>query len=103
MWLLKNWHIRVVVLEKILESPLDSKEIKAVNPKRNQSCKLIGRTDAEALPDGKSQLVGKDPDSRKDWGQEKKGIAEDEMVERHHQLHRHELEQTPGDSEGRGA
>ena len=54
------------MLEKILESPLDSKEIKPVNPKRNQSCKLIGRTDAEALPDGKSQLIGKDPDARKD-------------------------------------
>jgi len=52
-----------VVLEKTLESPLDGKEIKPINPKRNQSCKFIGRTDAEVPPDVKSQLVGKDPDA----------------------------------------
>ena len=62
-----------------------------------------GGTDAEAPPDVKSQLIGKDTDAGKDRGQEKKGIAEDEMVGWHHQLNRHELEQTPGDSEGWGA
>ena len=62
------------MLEKTLESPLDFREIKSVNPKRNQSWTFIGRTDAEAAilwpPDEKSQLIGKDPDAGKDWGQE---------------------------------
>ena len=70
-WALKNWCFLTVVLEKTLESPLDSKEIKWVNPKRNQPWIFIGRTDAEALilwlPDAKSQLIGKDPDAGKDW------------------------------------
>ena len=75
----------VVVLEKTLESPLDCKEIKPVNPKGNQSWIFIGRTDAEAEtpilwpPDGKNWLIGKDPDAGKDWRQEK-GMTEDEMV-----------------------
>ena len=68
-----------MVLEKTLESPLDSKEIKPVNPKGNQSWMFIGRTDAEAEapihwpPDTKSQLIGKDPDAGKDWGKKRKG------------------------------
>ena len=68
-----------VVLEKILESPLDCKEIKPVNPKGSQQWIFIGRTDvlAEApilwLPDVKSWFIGKDPDAGKDWGQEEKG------------------------------
>ena len=72
-----------MVLEKTLESPLDSKEIKPVNPKGNQPWRVIGRTDAEAealilwTPDAKSQLIGKDPDSGKDWGKEEKGKTED--------------------------
>ena len=76
-WAPKNWCFQTVVLEKTLESPLDCKEIQAVNPKGNQSWIFIGRTDAEAeapilwLPDVKSQLTGKDPDVGKDWGQEK--------------------------------
>ena len=75
-----------VVLEKTLESPLDCKEIKSVNLKGNQLWIFIGRTDAEAEaptvrpPDLKSQLIGKDPDAGKDWGQEEKGTTEDEMV-----------------------
>ena len=77
-----------MVLEKTLESPLDCKEIKPVSPKGNQSRIFTGRTDAEALilwpPDGKSQLVGKDPDTAKDLGQEEKGVAKDEMVGWHH-------------------
>ena len=59
-----------MVLEKTLESPLDSKEIKPVNPKENQSWIFIGRTDAEApilwIPDANSQLTGKDTDAGKD-------------------------------------
>ena len=67
---------------------------------------FIGRTDAEAEaptfwpPDTKSRLIGKDPDARKDWGQEEKGATEDEMVGWHHQLNGHEFEQTLRDSEG---
>ena len=74
------------MLEKTLESPLDSKEIKPVNPKGNQPWIFIGRTDAEAEapilwpPDAKGLLIGKDPDAEKDWGQEEKGSTEDEMV-----------------------
>ena len=74
---LKNWCFWTVVLEKTLESPLDSKEIKPVNPKWNQPWIVIGRTDAEAEApilwphDMKSWLIGKDPDAGKDWGQEK--------------------------------
>ena len=85
-WAPKNWHFWIVVLEKALESPPDSKEIKPVNPKGNQPWIFTGRTDAEAEaprlwpPDVKSQFTGKDPDARKDWGQEEKGITEDEMV-----------------------
>ena len=77
-WAPKNWCLLIVVLEKTLESPLDSKEIKPVNPKENQSWILIGRTDAEAPilwpPDAKSCLVGKDPDAGKNWRQEEKGM-----------------------------
>ena len=83
-WALKNWCFWTVVLEKTLESPLDSKEIKPVNPKGNQPWIFIGRTEAETPilwpPDVRSRLTGKDPDVGKDWGQEKKREAEDEMV-----------------------
>ena len=101
----KNWYFQTVVLEKILESSLDSKEIKQVNPKGNQSWIFIGRTDAEAEApklwplDEKNWLIGKDPDARKDWRQEK-GAAEDEMVGWPHWLDGHEFDQAPGDSEG---
>ena len=93
------------MLEKILESPLDSKEIKPVNPKWNQSWIFIERADAEAEtpihgpPDAKDQVIGKDPDAGKDWGQEEKGATEDEMIQWHHRLNGHEFEQTQGDSE----
>ena len=105
-WVPKNWCFWIVVLEKTLQSPLDSKEVKPVNPKGNQSWIFIGRTDAEAEapilwpPDVKSRLIGKDPDSGKDWNQEEKGTTEDEMVGWLHWLNRHEFEQTSGDSEG---
>ena len=80
-WLLKNWCFWAVVLEKTLESPLDCKEIKPVNPKGNQPRIFIGRTDAEAEapilwpPDAKSWLIRKDPG--KDWRQEEKGTTEE--------------------------
>ena len=105
-WSLKNWCFWTVVLEKNLESLLDSKEIKPVNPERNQLWIFTGRTDAKAEapifwpPDVKGQLTGKDHDSGKDWGQGEKVATEDEMVGWHHQLNTHEFEQTLGDGEG---
>ena len=108
-WTPKNWWFWIVVLEKILESPLDCKEIKAVNPKGNQPWIFIGRTDAEAEapilwpPDVKSWLIRKDPDAGKDWRQEEKGTTEDEMVAWHHQLNGQEYEQALGDGEGQEA
>ena len=86
-WVLKNWSIWTVVLEKSLQSALDCKEIKPVNPKGNQPWIFIGRTDSEAEtpilwpPEVKSWLIGKDPDAGKDWGQEEKGTTEDEMLD----------------------
>ena len=78
-WALKNWCSWAVVLEKTLESLLDSKEMKPVNPKWNQSWIFIGRTNAEAailwLPDAKCWLIGKDPDAGKNWRQKEKGVA----------------------------
>ena len=102
-WALNNYCFWTVVLEKTLESPLGYREIQPVHSKGNQSWIFIGKTDAEAetpilwLPDAKNWLIGKDPDSGKDWGWEKKGMTEDEMVGCHHQLNGHEFEQTPGD------
>ena len=87
------------MLEKTVESPLDCKEIKPVNPKGNNSWIVIGRTNAKAEapilwpPDAKNRLTGKDPDAGKDWRQEEKGTTEDEMVGWHHQLNEHEFEQ----------
>ena len=103
-WAPNNWCIWTVVLEKTLESPLDCKEIKPVNPKGSQSWIFIGRTDAEASifwpPDVKNWLTGKDPDAGKDQRQEEKGITEYEMVRKHHQLSGHEFEQALGDDDG---
>ena len=96
-WAQKNWCFWNVVLEKTLESPLDCREIQSVHPKGNRSWVFIGRTDVEAEtpilwpPDAKSWLIGKDPEAGKDWGQEEKGMTEDEMVGWHHQLNGHEL------------
>ena len=87
-----------MVWEKTFENPLDSKEIKPVSPKGDQTWMFIGRTDAEAetpilwQPDGKDWLIGKDPDAGKDWGQEEKGMTEDEMVGWHHRLDGDEFE-----------
>ena len=97
-WVLKNWCFWIVVLEKTLESPLDCKEIHPVHSRGDQSWVFIGRTDAEAEtpvlwpPHAKSWLIGKVPDAGRDWGQEEKGMAEDEMVGWHQQLDGHEFE-----------
>ena len=98
-----------ILLEKTLESPLDCKEIKPVNPKGNQFWIFIGRTDAEAEtpilwpPDTKNWLNGKDSDAGKDWRQEEKGTTEDEMVGWHHWLDGHEFEQALGVGDGQGS
>ena len=108
-WVMKNWCFWTVVLENTLESPLDYKEIKPVNPKGNQSWIFIVRTDAEAeVPilwpaDEKSWLIGKDHDAGKDWRQEEKGMTDNKMVTWHHWLNGHEFEQTLGDGEGQGS
>ena len=104
-----NWCFWTVVLEKTLESPLDCKDIKSVNPKGNQPWIFIRRTDAKAKtpilwsPDVKSWLTGKDPDAGKDWGQEEKGTKEDEIIGWHHWLNGHEFEQVLGYGEGQGS
>ena len=106
------WYITMVLIclsLMINESPLDCNEIKPVNPKGNQSWISIGRTDAAAEtpilwpPDAKNWLIGKDPDAGTDWGQEEKGMTEDEMVGWHHRLHRHEFEQALGVGDGQGS
>ena len=101
---MNNWCFWTVVLQKILESPLDCKEIKLINPNGNQSWIFIGRTGAEAETpvlwplDAKNWLIGKAPDAGKDWRQ--KGMTEDEMAGWHHQLNRHEFEQALGVGDG---
>ena len=108
-WVPKNWWFWTVVLGKTLESLLDCKEIQPVNPKGNQSWIFIRKTDAEAEtpilwpPDAKSRFIIKDPDSGKDWTQEKKRMTEDEMVGWHHWLTGQEFQQAPGDGEGQGS
>ena len=105
----KNWFFWTVVLEKTIESSLDSKEIQPVHPKGDQSWVFTGRTDTEAKtpilwpPDVKNWLIWKDPDAGKDWRLEEKGTTEDEMVAWHHWVNGHEFEQTPGDGEGQGS
>ena len=89
-----------MVLEKILESSLDCKEIQPLHPKENQTWIFIASTDDEAEsetpllwpPDGKNWLIWIDLDSEKDWKQEEKGLTEDEMVGWHHRLKGHEFE-----------
>ena len=99
-WARKNWCFWTVVLEKTLESPLDSKKIKPVHPKGNQSWIFTGRTDAEAEtpilwpPDSKNWLIWKDPDPGKDWRQEEKGLAS---------LRNNEFEQALGVGDGQGS
>ena len=98
-----------VVLEKTLESSLDSKEIQLVHPKEDQSWMFIGRIDVEAeIPilwpsNVKNWLVWKDPDGGKDWRQEEKGTTEDKMVVWHHRLNGHEFQRALGDGERQGS
>ena len=107
-WVLKNWCFWTVVLEKILGSPLDCKEIQPVHSKEDQSWVFFGRNDAEAEtpilwpPDVKNWLIWKDPDAGKDWGQEEKGTTEDEMVGWHHWHNGHGFGWTPGLGDGQG-
>ena len=102
---LKNWCFRVMMLEKTLESLLDSIKIKLVNSKGNLSCIFTGRTDAEAeapilwLSDVKNWLIWKDPDAGKVWRQEETGTTENEMVGWHHWFYGHEFEQV-GEEQG---
>ena len=97
------WHWRRCL------SPLDSKEIQPVNPRGNQSWIFTGWTDAEAEtpilwpPDAKHWLIWKDPDAGKDWGQEEKGMTEDEMVGWYHWVDGHEFEQAPWVGDGQGS
>ena len=107
-WALKNWCFWSVVLQKTLESPLDCREIQLVHSKGDQSWVFFGRTDAEAEtptfwpPDVKSWLIGKDPDARKEWGQEEKGTTEDKMVGWHHWLNGHGFGWILGVGDGQG-
>ena len=91
-----------------LKSPMDCKEIQPVHSKEDQSWVFFGRNDAKAEtpvlwpPHAKSWLIGKDPDAGRDWGQEEKGMTEDEMAGWHHRLDGHEFEWTPGVGDGQG-
>ena len=93
----KYWCFWTLESEKSLVSPLGCKKIQPVQPKGDQPWVFIGRTDVEAEsplfwpPDAKSWLIWKDPDAGKDWGQEEKGMTEDEMVRWHHWLNGHEF------------
>ena len=101
-WALKKWCLQIVVLENTLESPLYCKKIKPVHPKGNQPWIFFGTTDVEAEapvfwpPDAKSQLTGKDPDARKDWGQEEKAVTENKMAEWYHWLNGYEFGKLQG-------
>ena len=107
-WAPKNWCFWAVVLEKILESHLDCKEIKPVNPKGNQPWIFIGKTVVEAEapifwpPNAKSWLIWKDFDAGKDWRQEEKETTENEMVGWHHRLNGHGFGWTPGVGDEQG-
>ena len=107
-WASKNWWFLTVVLEKTLESPLDSKEIQPVHPKGNQSWVFFGRTDPEPEtpifwpPDAKSWLIWKVPEDGEDWGQEDKAMTEDEMIGWHHRHNGHGFGWTPRVGDGQG-
>ena len=107
-WAPKNWCFWTVVVEKTLESPLGCKEIQPVHSKGDQPWVFFGRTDAEAEtpilgpPHAKSWVIGKDSDAGRDWGQEEKGMTEDEMAGWHHHLDGHEFGWTAGVGDGQG-
>ena len=98
-----------MVLEKTLESSLDNKEIKPVNPKGNKLWIFVRRTDAETgaptlwTPDAKSRLIEKDPDAGKDWGQEEKEMTKDTIGGWHYWFNGLEFGPAPGDGEGWGS
>ena len=108
-WVQKIWCFWSMVLEKILESLLDYKEIKPVHPRGNQPWIFIGRTDPEAEapilwpPDSKNWLIRKDSDAGKSWRQKEKGMTESEIVGWNHRLDGHEFEETPGVGDGQGS
>ena len=105
-WVLKNLCFWSVLLEKTLESPLDCKDIQPVYSEGDQPWDFFGKNDAKAetpvlwSPCAKSWLTGKDFDAGRDWGQEEKGMTEDEMAGWHHWLDRCEFEWTPGVGDG---
>ena len=107
-WAPKNWCFWTVVLEKTLESPLDCKEIQPVHSEGDQPWDFFGRNGAKTEtpvlwpPHAKSWLIGKDSDAGRDWGQEEKGMIEDEMAGWHHWLDGRESEWTPGVGDGQG-
>ena len=108
-WVPDNWCLWTVMLEKTLESPLDSKKIHPEHLKGDQSWVFIGRTDVEAEtpilwpPNAKNWLIWRDPNVGKDWRQEEKGMTENEMFGWHHWLNGHESEETPGGSDRQGS
>ena len=108
-WVLKNWCFWTVVLEKTPESPLNCKEIQPVHSEGVQPQDFVGRNDAKAEtpilwpPHAKSWLIGKSSDAGRDWGQEEKGMTEDEMAGWHNWPHGCESEWTLGDGDGQGA
>ena len=94
---------------RLLENPLNNKEIKPVNPKGNQPWLFIGRADAEIEapillpPDAKGWIIGKDLNAGKHWSQEEKGKARDQMLGWHHWPNGHKFEKTPEEGEGQGS
>ena len=108
-WVPKNWCFGTVLLEKTLESPLDSKDIQPVHPKGDQSWVFIGRSDVEAetpilwTADVKNWLIWKDTDAGKDWRWEEKGITKEEIIGCYHWLNRHEFEHALGVDDEHGS
>ena len=107
-WALKNWYFWTVVLEKTLESPLDCKKSQPVHSEGDKPWDFFGRNDAKAEtpvlwpPHAKIWLIGKGSDAGRDWGQEEKGMTEDEMAGWHHRLNGRESKWTPGVGDGQG-
>ena len=104
----KNWCFWTMVLDKTLESPMNCKEIQPVHSEGDQPWVFFGGNDAKAEtpvlwpPHEKSWLIGKDSEAGRDWGQEEKGMTEDEMAGSHHRLDGRESEWTPGVGDGQG-
>ena len=101
----KLWCWRRLLLISWTEKRSNQSILKEINPEYYSLEGLMLNLTLQyfGLPNGKTQLIGKDPDAGKDWGQKEKGATEDEMVGWHHQLNGHESEQSLGDSEGQGS